>query len=267
VAVDRSRDPDLINNLFILYNGVFSIRKNMPGFSIYSGDIRSDAQLSERLNGYTFTKDLVENGDHYGLTDEVQNFEVRRDGTIQFTYSSDARASFHFRGRARSFTRTNEVNVRIIRSNTLIYLWELVNGVKPSEIATKMSTLIYDRTSAITKVKITSDVIKEIESRDYRKISAEGFFDLTDRDSLLVAYGNLAIRQENGSEDFSEVHSRYRNKSKGYTRFKSMSTGSEVFISAKKSSLSMKGPRLSLNNVERYIKSNLIDRLQAGSRG
>jgi hypothetical protein len=237
----------------------------MPGFSIYSGEVCSDEQLSERLGRYTFTQDLVENGDHFGLTDEVQNFEIRRDGTIQFTFSSDARSSFPFRGGSRSYTRTNEVSVRIIRSNTLIYLLELVKGAKSSEISTKISTLVYGRSSAIKKAKITSNAIKEIESRDYRKISAEGFFDLTDRDSLLVAYGNLAIRQENGSEDFSEVHSRYRNKSKGYTRFKSMSTGSEVFISAKKASLSMKGPRLSLNNVERYIKSNLIQRLQTGS--
>ena len=139
MAVGRARKRPQINNLFILYNVVFFSRKDMPGFSIYSGEVCSDEQLSERLGRYTFTQDLVENGDHFGLTDEVQNFEIRRDGTIQFTFSSDARSSFPFRGGSRSYTRTNEVSVRIIRSNTLIYLLELVKGAKSSEISTKIS--------------------------------------------------------------------------------------------------------------------------------
>jgi len=233
----------------------------MPGFSIYYGSLLTEAQITIKLQKYKKTKTVVENTKKYPLSEETKKYVVRPDTAIVFNLSYDEIMEFTSRSGTHKVVRTHDVNIRILRAPvSLIFLIEHVKGVRNIDVVQRISRILYG-SNAVKKVKISSAAIKGIESVDYRKISAEGFSHLTDRDSLVMAYGNLAIRKGDGTEEFSDVHLQYKNKDKGFSRFKSMSTGSEVFISAKAASLSLRGPRLNLKQVEDYIRENLLPKL------
>jgi len=237
----------------------------MPGFSIYAGRLIPESALIEQLEQYRNVQLVNGDGTRTQMIEEIKDLIQRDDGTLQFTYSFDQREPYNEHGLTRFVTKTYDLEIRVLRQQMLIYLVSKVRGVKMSEILQKISYLIYGNAKTIFKAGISSDAIVFTEQRDYRKISAEGFLNVTDRDSMLVGYGNLAVRQDTGEEEFSDFHSTYGGEKKGYTRYKSITTDYEVFISAKQSSLTLRGEHATLDEVERYISVHLIPQLNFNS--
>ena len=63
----------------------------MPGFSIFSGDLKSQIELNNLLSDYEKTTTIDIAGEQKDFLDKVNDFEIKRNGDISFIFQSAPR--------------------------------------------------------------------------------------------------------------------------------------------------------------------------------
>lgn len=233
----------------------------MPGIYIYTGSFVSENQLRLRLGNYRNETEFDYDGEQGRLIDQIHDFAVQNNNSICCGYSYDARISYEHQGQIKYRTQTFNVNIRIILGDTVFYLIEKVKGSKASITAQKVSQLVYGQPRVILALSLEPQLITDIESEDYRYLHGEGLKHITAKDSMMMLYGVLAIRNDDGSEELSDTHQTYQREDKGYTQFESLSTGFTVYLSSKKSTLTLTGNGANLDEVEKYFRRFILPKL------
>jgi hypothetical protein len=241
----------------------------MPGFSIYVGDLVSGERLRTVLENYSNTREVESAGETIDLIDKVISYRVKETGIISFIYQYDKRTNFQFRDETVFQTRTFSVAARIIRgASQLFFLLEIVRGASHSEVLKELFRVIYGDGKKHRDINISSLSINQIENEDSRIISGEAYRGLSARDKTMLLFGTLSARLDDGSRDHSEIHEIYNSGDKTYTNFLSLTRGCFVYISGKKSSVSLKNTKdthVTLDDVERYIIDFIIPRISVDS--
>lgn len=237
----------------------------MPGFSIYAGDLVSEAELGSSLQKYSNTKELKVAGETIELVDSVSSYHVKDNGVISFIYQYDKRVSFPYRENTIFQTKTFSVFIRIIRTEKhLFFLLQIVQGASHSEVLKELMRIIYKGKKRHKDINISSLAINQIEKEDSRITSGEAYRGLSARDKTMVLFGTLNERLDNGSFNGSEIHEIYNSSDKSYAKFLSLTRGSIVYISGKKSSVSLKNTKethVTLDDVESYIIDFILPRI------
>ena len=204
-------------------------------------------------------------GKTIGLIDRVSGYRVKENGIISFIYHYDKRVSFQYRDETIFQTRTFSVFVRIIRTErNLFFLLQIVRGASHPEVLKVLIRLIYKGKKRHKDINISSLAINQIETEDSRITSGEAYSGLSARDKTMVLFGTLNERLDNGSFDGSEIHEIYNTRDKSYTQFLSLTRGCIVYISGKKSSVSLKNTKethVTLDDVENYIIDFILPRV------
>jgi len=233
----------------------------MPGVYIYTGDAVSESNLKQKLENYRNETEFDYDGEKGKLIDQVHDFSTHNNNLVCCRYSYDARIPYEYQGQTKFRTQTFDIHVKIILGDTVFYLIEKVKGSRVSITAQKISQLVYGQPKTIIALSLEPQLITEIESEDYRYLHGEGLKHITAKDSMMMLYGALAIRNDDGSEELSDTHQAYEQEDKGYTQYESLSTGFTVYLSAKKSTLTLTGNGANLDEVEKYFRSFIFPRI------
>lgn len=231
----------------------------MSGFSIFMGESLDRKTLKKKLENFLEIKEI----EGTELKDNIERFEVKSNGTICFDYKWDRRIPLTFRGETRFGEITSALHVRIVPyKNTLFYLIEKKRDTEIKYVVEKLSQILYENQYMISKIPLTSEIIKEIEDRDSRELRGEALEGLSDRDKSMLLYGTLEIKSDDGTTSPSMMHEMYRGNPKHYSNFVSFSYGTSVYISGKKGknkSVTLRG--MDFNTVESYIRDFILPRL------
>lgn len=237
----------------------------MPGFSIYAGDLVSEEELKASLQNYVNTKELIVAGKTIELIDRTSSYHLKENGTISFIYQWDKRIGFQYRGDTIYQTRTFSIFIRIIRNaRNMFFLLQIIKDTSHTDVIKELKKIIYNAKKDIKHINISSLAINQIETEDSRITSGEAYRGLSARDKTMVLFGSLNERQDNGSFNGSEMHDIYNSHEKSYAQFLSLSRGCVVYISGKKSSVSLKNTKetqITLDDVENYIVDFIIPRI------
>jgi len=205
------------------------------------------------------------------LLSEISAFSVRQDGVIQFMYSWDEPLAYNYRGAKKHVAKTSNLNVRIIASNSYLYFLveKHIQYTKSKDVLMDISTIIYSSDERIMNAYIVSDLIKDLEIQDSNKVENKWFRSVSSLDKAVGIYGELDTRNSDGTRGQSEVNRTFRNREQTASRFLSRSrSGVRVYISANKSSITLRPigeARVGLDDVEQYIRSFILPRIQIDS--
>jgi hypothetical protein len=232
----------------------------MPGFCIYAGELVEQQRLTEVLKDYESKKTKRAGDRSYELLEKIIYFTVKENKTIQFTYQWDEIRTHNFRGEIQYTIRTYYLNARIVTYNSHLYFM-VENKRNAKTVLNKLAKILYKSTERILTAHIVSDVIKDIEIEDSSRVENEWYKKVSSRDMAVGIYGLLDEKQEDGKRGSSEVHNTFKNREKTASIYLSESTGARVYISAKKSSVTLRGiegANISLDDVEKYISNNVL---------
>jgi hypothetical protein len=233
----------------------------MPGFSIYSGESKSQEDLKNLLKEYENTTTLEIGGEQKDFLDKINDYKPRSNGDISFIYQSDGSVPYIYHGEQKYYMTTYYIDVRIITREKLYFLIQRNRFDKADLISSKLSRRIYESLKEILPYEISSDLIKVIENKDSLTIRKVYFSGVNARDRSIGLIGTLGRKQGEGKHDYSEVHNTFKDGEKSFSEFVSYSRGARVLISGKKSSLTLM--RLgnntpSLDDAEFYIKEYIL---------
>lgn len=198
----------------------------MPGFSIFSGDLKSQIELNNLLSDYEKTTTIDIAGEQKDFLDKVNDFEIKRNGDISFIFQSDGSVGYVYHGERKYYMTTYYNNVRIITREKLYYLIQRDKFDKADLISSKLSRHIYESQNEILPYEIPSEMIKSIENRDSLAIRRVSFSDVNARDRAIVLFGTLGRKQDDGTHDYSSVHNTFKDGVKSFSEFSSYSRGS-----------------------------------------
>jgi hypothetical protein len=237
----------------------------MPGFSIFSGDLVSEEALKASLQNYSNTKELTVGDQTIELIDRISSYHLKENRTISFIYHWDKRMGYQYRGETKFQTRTFSIFIRILRNErNMFFLLQIIQGTSHTDVIKELRNIIYKGKKDIKHIDISSLAINQIETEDSRITSGEAYRGLSPRDKTMVLFGSLNERLDNGSFNGSEMHDIYNSHEKSYAQFLSLSRGCVVYISGKKSSVSLKDTKethITLDDVEDYIVDFIIPRI------
>lgn len=234
----------------------------MPGFCIYAGELINQLKLIELLQSYETQSEIMLAGNSYQLLDKILNFSINSEGTIKFDYQWDEPQKYNYRGETKYLVRTYYLHTRIVLIDHLYILLEKRYGYK--NVSIKLSQMLYASPNRILTAYILSDLIKDIELRDSSLVENEWFEKVSSKDQAVGVYGKLNEIRDDGSRGYSELHERFMNRDRTASRFLSMSREARIYISAKKSSVTLRGLNgadISLNDVEIYIRDFILPRV------
>ena len=131
-------------------------------------------------------------------------------------------------------------------------------------VLNKLAKILYESTKRILTARIVSDVIKDIEIKDSSRVENEWYKKVSSKDTAIGIYGLLDEKQKDGKRGSSQVHDAFKTREKTASIYLSESTVARVYISAKKSSVTLRGvegTNISLDNVEKYISDNVLSKI------
>lgn len=233
----------------------------MPGFCIYAGELINQSTLTNLLQNYEQIDPITIEDETLDQLHKVSGFNIRQDGTMQFIYQWDEPLSYNHRGETRRVIRTFNLNVRIITGDHSLYFL-VEKDVKSKQVLVELSKIIYNSTERILNASIASDLIKSIELRDAQKSENKWFRATSSLDKAVGLFGDLEIKNADGTHGESEANRAFRNREQTASRFLSQSrTEVRVYISANKSSVTLKSKteiNVGLDDVERYIRNFVL---------
>ncbi len=203
------------------------------------------------------------------LLEEIKYFVIKENGTIQFVYQWDEIRTHNYRGNIEYTVRTYYLNARIVTYNNHLYFM-VENKRNAKTVLNKLARILYKSTERILIARIVSDVIKDIEIEDSFRVENEWYKKVSSKDTAVGIYGLLDEKQKDGKRGSSEYHDTFKNREKTASIYLSESTGARVYISAKKSSVTLRGiegTNISLDNVEKYISDNVLPEIVVESTG
>ena len=235
----------------------------MPGFCIYAGELKSQASLVNLLQDYEDIKYITFNDENIELLSKISNMIVRPDGVIQFMYSWDEPLHYDYRGTIKHTARTSSLNVRIItgRSHLYFLVEKDTKYNKSKKVLVDISKVIYTSEERIMNAYIVSSLIKELELKNSEKMENKWFKRVSSLDKAVGIYGELDTKNADGTRGQSEVNRTFRKRDQTASRYVSHSNGARVYISASKSSVTLRpigDSRVGLDDVEQYIRNMIL---------
>ena len=236
----------------------------MPSFCIYAGEPVSEAIIMSLLQNYKNTSTKEIDGEPREFLDKVSHFELRANGDISFVYQWDASVPVEYRDAGTSFVPTTYFcYVKIIRREKLYFFMDHKNNKTPT-VASKLSIIIYGNKRKILAVRLSSELIKSIEELDSLMVNQVKFDGINARDRTISISGVLSRKLENGTRDYSEVHTIYGDRPKIKTEFVSISKGLKIKINKKYSSVTLMklgDQNPGLDDVASYITELILPRI------
>lgn len=233
----------------------------MPGFCIYAGELISQPTLANLLRDYEQIDPITIEDEPLDQLRKVAGFNIRPDGTIQFMYQWDEPLSYNHRGETKRVIRTFNLNVRIITWDRSLYFL-VEKDAKSKQVLVELAKIIYNSTERILNASIASDLIKDIELRDAYKAENKWFRATSSLDKAVGLFGDLYVKNADGTHGQSEANRAFRNREQTASRFLSQSrTEVRVYVSAKKSSVTLKSKtetNVGLDDVEQYIRNFVL---------
>lgn len=178
-------------------------------------------------------------------------------------YSWDEPLHYNYRGTIKHAAKTSSLNVRIITGGSHLYFLveKDTKYNKSKDVLVDISGVIYTSEERIMNAYIVSSLIKELEARDSDRVENKWFRAVSSLDKAVGIYGELDTRNADGTRGQSEVNRTFRNRDQTASRFISRSNGGRVYISASKSSVTIRpigNSRVSLDDVEQYIRDMIL---------
>ena len=102
---------------------------------------------------------------------------------------------------------------------------------------------------------------KELELKDSEKVENKWFKRVSSLDKAVGIYGELDTKNADGTRGQSEVNRTFRKRDQTASRYVSHSNGARVYISASKSSVTLRpigDSRVGLDDVEQYIRNMIL---------
>jgi hypothetical protein len=240
----------------------------MPSLCIYAGEPVGESVIESSLQNYRKLETREIGDEPKEFLDEVSHFEIKRNGDFHFIYQWDDSVPYEFRNDGMNyFIKTHYCDVRIIKTDKLYFLIDNKDQ-KTHPVAVKLSTIIYKSSKKILPVRLSSQLIKNIESLDSINVTGARFDGINARDKHISITGLLSRKLQNGSRDYSDMHRTYGDKPQSRTKFLSASTNVMVGINKTQSRVTlMKVGDLipSLDDVESYIKEIILPMIASNS--